>query len=98
MELWHDLTDIAVNERGPWVVAGDFNAILCKDKKCGGLRQAVGCKKFGAWIRDCSMVDMGFVGSRFTWKKGTVQERLDHFVCNEDWKDRVNMFWVSRLP
>ena len=44
------------------------------------------------------MVDMGFVGSRFTWKRGAVQERLDRFVCNEDWKDRVNMFQVSHLP
>ena len=44
------------------------------------------------------MVDMGFVGSRFTWSRGTVQECLDRFVCNEDWKDRVNMFWVAHLP
>ena len=79
-------------------MAGDFNAILGKDEKCGGSRQVVGCKKFGAWIRDYSMVDMGFIGSIFTWKRGIVQERLDRFVCNEDWKDRVNMFRVSHLP
>ena len=62
--IWScDLNDIASNVRGPWVVAGDFNAILCKKENCGGSRQALGCKKFGAWIWDCSMVDMGFVGS-----------------------------------
>ena len=43
------------------------------------------------------MVDMGFVGSRFMWSRGTVQECLDRFVCNEDWKDRVNMFRVAHL-
>ena len=44
------------------------------------------------------MVDMRFIGSQFTWKRGTVQERLDFFVCNEDWKDKVNIFQVSHLP
>ena len=79
-------------------MASDFNSLLCKDEKCGGSRQAVGCKKFGKWIRDCSMVDMGFVRSRFTWRRGTVQDCLDQFICNEDWKDRVNMFRVAHLP
>ena len=37
MKLWRDLTNIAVNVRGPWVVASDFNAILCKDENVGAL-------------------------------------------------------------
>ena len=65
MRLWSDLTDIIAIVSGPWIGAGDFNAILCKNEKCGGARQAIGCKKFGAWIQDCSMIDIGFVGSRF---------------------------------
>ena len=77
--------------QGPWILAGDFNAILHKDEKCGGSQQALGCKRFGAWLRDCSIEDMGFIGTRFTWKRGMVQERLDRFVCNKNWKDSVRM-------
>ena len=44
------------------------------------------------------MEDIGFIGSRFTWKKGIVQERLDRFVCNKDWKDRVKTTRVTHLP
>ena len=62
MRLWSDLTDIVSTVNGPWIVAGDFNTILCENEKCGGARQAIGCKKFGAWIRDFSMIDMCFVG------------------------------------
>ena len=79
MRLWSDLTDIAATTTGPWIVAGNFNAVLGKNEKCGGARQAMGCKKFGTWIQDYSMIDMGFLGSRFTWRRGTVQERLDRF-------------------
>ena len=50
MRLWRDLTDIIANVRGLWIIVGDFNAILCKYEKCGGSRQDVGCKMFGAWI------------------------------------------------
>ena len=70
MELWSELSIIAPNVNDPWIVGGDFNAILYKEEKCGGARQAIGCKKFGAWMKDCAMEDMGFVGSKFTWKGG----------------------------
>ena len=44
------------------------------------------------WVLEVWCVDSGLL------KKGTVQEQLDRFVCNEDWKDIVNMFQVSHLP
>lgn len=98
MELWSELSIIAPNVNDPWIVGGDFNAILYKEEKCGGARKAIGCKKFGAWMKDCAMEDMGFVGSKFTWKRGTVYERLDRFVCNKSWRNRVQKFQVSHLP
>ena len=57
----------------------------------------MGCKKFRAWIRDFNMKDMGFIGNRFTWKRGMVQERLDRFVCNEEWKIPFPNFRVVHL-
>ena len=72
-ELWNHLYGISSTIRGPWIVAGDFNAMLNKDEKIGGVKNNLtGCKKFCSWMRDCSMIDMGFLGSRFTWKLGTV--------------------------
>ena len=44
-----------------------------------------GCRNFINLVRDCNMRDMGFVGSRFTWKRGMVQEKLDQFLCNDAW-------------
>ena len=98
MELWSDLCAIASTVNGPWIAGGDFNAILNKDEKCGGSQQGLGCKNFKAWMNACSMEDMGFVGSRFTWKRGTVYERLVRLVCNKSWRNKVKKAQVSHLP
>ena len=48
------------------------------------------------------MKDLGFNGSIFTWKNGQeggrhVQERLDRFVANNDWKSMFDHAKVSHL-
>lgn len=45
-------------------------------------------------VRECNLVDLGFVGERFTWersrgKESWVQERLDRGMENQNW---CNMF------
>ena len=67
--------------REPWIIAGDFNAFLHGAEKCGGPScNSGGCKKFLSWIKDYNMKDMGFIGTKFTWKRGMTQERLDRFI------------------
>ena len=62
----------------PWIVAGDFNAFLTRDEKEGeSNRGLTPCKKFGEWLRECVMYDLGFYGPKFTWHRGMVHERLD---------------------
>ena len=65
--LWSHLNGISSSICGPWIVAGDFNTILNKYEKIGGAKNTLaGCTKFRSWMRDCSIIGMGFLGSRFT--------------------------------
>lgn len=46
---------------------------------------------FGKTIMECGLVDMGFIGSAYTWEKsrGTtswIQERLDMGFANHGWR------------
>lgn len=70
-ELWLALGRIATSVRGPWLLAGDFNALLSDDEKKGGVcRGRSSCPLFQQFCFDNSLKDMGFVGPKFTWNRG----------------------------
>lgn len=51
----------------PWLVAEDFNEILRNSEKIGGhLQGAAPMARFRSSLVDCNLVDMGYVGSKFT--------------------------------
>ncbi|XP_071681651.1 uncharacterized protein [Lolium perenne] len=36
-------------------------------------------------LNDCGLEDLGFIGEKFTWKRGRIRERLDRVVANGAW-------------
>lgn len=67
-ELWSSLGSIAHSMRGPWLLLGDFNAMLSKDDKQGGSKRG-SCSYclFQNFYAQFCLKDMGFHGLRFTW-------------------------------
>ena len=72
----------------PWVIAGDFNEPLIDEDKFGGrpvnMNRSFLLKEY---LDRCNMVDLGFLGPRFTWTnrrdvQGLIQERIDRFFVN----------------
>nr|KYP72233.1 hypothetical protein KK1_004820 [Cajanus cajan] len=41
---------------------------------------------FRNFVDQCSLMDIGFNGSAFTWKRGQLYERLDRCLANFDWR------------
>ena len=75
----------------PWIIAGDFNEVFAEGDKFGG-RSVCSNKSllFKEVLDCCNMIDMGFVGPRFTWTNkqnvnALVQERIDRFFVNPKW-------------
>lgn len=75
---------------GEWVTVGDYNAITCmedvsnkdnfQNHKCSGMRQ---------WIFQEGLIDLGFVGARYTRTRGKdtgtfTGARVDRALCNID--------------
>lgn len=62
---------------------GDFNALLSSEDKRGGVgfRRSQG-HELEQLVSDCSLVDLGFVGPRFTWFWDLLCERLDRAFYN----------------
>jgi hypothetical protein len=87
------------------MLAGDFNDITCPSEKKGGVRASFRrCKKFSDRINSCKLIDLGSVGSKYTWRGpifhggGRIFERLDRGLCNDTWRlDFPNAF-IKTLP
>jgi len=87
----------------PWLVGGDFNAILSFNEKAGGSERGRGqILKFRRALEDCRLDDMGNVGPKFTWNNrrdgaDNVQERLDRFVATQSFRDLFPLAGVENL-
>ncbi|XP_074327027.1 uncharacterized protein LOC141664968 [Apium graveolens] len=82
-ESWNIFRTLTGNSDLPWCIIGDFNDLMFTDEKRGGRDHLRWCVDgFGEVIKDCELVNLGFVGEKFTWEKSRgkynwVQERLD---------------------
>ncbi|XP_019223731.1 PREDICTED: uncharacterized protein LOC109205471 [Nicotiana attenuata] len=94
-ELWSslELTNLQVN--GPWCIGGDFNVILDPDEKKGGRPHRMNKSlEFSTCIDNCGMMDLDFVGPKYTWcsnweARRRIWKRLDR-VVEEVWRNHVN--------
>lgn len=92
-ELWNALSGIADTIGGQWLVTGDFNDIDSPVEKKGGIPASQRrCQSFVDRINRCNLMDLGAVGSKYTWKgplyngHSKVYERLDRALCNDEWR------------
>ncbi|KAL2929163.1 hypothetical protein RDABS01_034574 [Bienertia sinuspersici] len=76
---------------------------LMKEKE-GGVPRSERCMDgFRELIDDCSLHDLGYQGSCFTWQRGVtmetlIRERLDRFLACEDWCNLFPSREVRHLP
>lgn len=69
-ESWDLLRSLNRNFALPWLCVGDFNEILKSHEKGGGrLRPFKQMQDFRAVVDECGLIDLGFLGNKFTWWK-----------------------------
>ena len=68
--------------QGVMVVSRDFNEITrLNEKKGGRLKPYNQMKNFQDVLDECGLMDLGFVGSKFTWFKNFA----DGIQCGRGW-------------
>lgn len=82
----------------PWLLGGDFNEILSRDEKIGGVPRRYGqMDAFREALDYCSILNISSVGPRFTWRGNRggdeVLVRLDRFLASNEW---LELFPMSR--
>ncbi|KAG7594034.1 Reverse transcriptase domain [Arabidopsis thaliana x Arabidopsis arenosa] len=102
--LWDHLKGVIQSIKGPLIVGGDFNMIIQLDESTGGNGiLSSDSLAFGDWINELSLIDMGFNGNRFTWRRGRVEstyvaKRLDQVLCNAHTRLKWMEASVRHLP
>lgn len=97
--LWDELRMISQNYNLPWCALGDFNTVLYDHEKVGGGSVICSsCQTFNHCIDVCQLVDLGYNGPTFTWKKGDLRERLDRALANTRWQDLFPTSSVTNIP
>ncbi|XP_039116442.1 uncharacterized protein LOC120251854 [Dioscorea cayenensis subsp. rotundata] len=102
--LWFTLADIN-RICLPWLIFGDFNAILSTDDFKGGASNSYIFKSrfFSNFVNSNNLMDIGFVGPRFTWcnnQSGFARRwaRLDRCLANLDWISKFSSLKNTHLP
>ncbi|GMI91875.1 hypothetical protein HRI_002856800 [Hibiscus trionum] len=84
--LWDILNRLSLGVEVPWVLGGDFNAILRKEERCGGSSEALGTSSlFQKFIDSTELTEIDYKGDDFTWCRGNLYQRLDRCLANSAW-------------
>jgi hypothetical protein len=61
-----------------------FNGTMYASEKEGGNARPQRCMQmFRYTLNMCNLVDMGYIGDIFTWRRGRMRERLDPSVIQD---------------
>ncbi|KAJ4846131.1 hypothetical protein Tsubulata_000839 [Turnera subulata] len=82
---WANLCHLSSTVRGPWLVRGDFNAILdSSEAQRPDLALRQGCRNFQTCLEESNLMDLCSVGPPFIWRRGLSWVRLDRALGNQD--------------
>ena len=95
--LWHLLQSLAPSD-SPWLLIGDFNAILgAHERRGGNLPNSTSCHDFSKMIDDIELHEITMKGAPFTWARksarGYMECKLDRALCNSAWLEHWN--WLN---
>ncbi|KAL0301754.1 UNVERIFIED_CONTAM: hypothetical protein Sradi_6452200 [Sesamum radiatum] len=103
--LWNTLQSVAADADEPWLVLGDFNAVIDDSEVCGHAADtSASMNEFRQCILDSGLIHLPFTGCPFTWHNcstgsRSLWKRLDRMLVNEAWLDKwPNASYISALP
>ncbi|XP_019199070.1 PREDICTED: uncharacterized protein LOC109192823 [Ipomoea nil] len=103
-KMFAELSHQNLDPQPSWLAVGDFNAVTGHEEVSNPASfSSTRCSDFNDWIFRQGLIDLGYEGSKYTWKRGTNTEtfkgaRLDRALGNLDWKIKFPDAAVVHLP
>ena len=70
------------------IVLGDFNEIKSKEERLGCTCTSRTMGEFASWIDKLGLIDVPFLGCKFTWRRGKSFNRLDRVLMSPIWLEK----------
>ncbi|KAK8686720.1 hypothetical protein V6N13_125740 [Hibiscus sabdariffa] len=82
--MWNLLENVNTRSNVAWILGAEFNSTLSNVDYSGGASLESGINAlFSDFVFNQGFIDAGFLGSRFTWRRGNLYKRLDRYLIND---------------
>ncbi|XP_056691817.1 uncharacterized protein [Spinacia oleracea] len=103
LALWNSLSHIADNCKQPWVIMGDFNALMEIKDRIGGPVRLGDIQAMRNCMVHCNLSTIKTVGRQYTWNnkqegEARVFSRIDRVLANASWLDLFPTAEANYLP
>ena len=96
--LWEDIQNLSNSLEDPWVILGDFNAVLHQGDRIGGVEVTDGeTKDFTECTQQCNLHEFQYEGAFFSWTNKTVWSKIDRAFHNDLWYEAFSFTHVQLL-
>lgn len=96
--LWIDLKELENSQQGPWLLMGDYNAVIHVDDRLNGAEiQEQETRDFTDFLFETGLTELKTVGRKYTWTNNHIYSKIDRAVVNGDWMIRLPHLEVTVL-
>ncbi|OMO62830.1 reverse transcriptase [Corchorus capsularis] len=87
LNVWRETRDLKAQFDVPWILGGDFNAVLRREERLGASGNIQGVESFSEFIGYMQLVDLPLIGAKYTsanTRDLPLFIRLDHFLVSSE--------------
>ncbi|PHT71043.1 hypothetical protein T459_26147 [Capsicum annuum] len=89
--MWLQLEDIGNGINDPWLIMGDYNAILHSDDRAHDTAfQEAEIRDFKYFMANVGLCELKSVGRNYTWTNGHVFSKIDKVIVKSSWITTMN--------
>ncbi|GLT47333.1 hypothetical protein SLA2020_210380 [Shorea laevis] len=99
--MWNRILNLRRPEFIPWLIISDLNLVGdSRDKKGKRSPPQIDRRILEELISSCSLRELSYCGSPYTWARGNISERLDRALINDAWSQlfpNAQLFHCTRI-